>query len=511
MATVREVAHLERRIAIIDVGSNSFRLIVVTYVPGQYFHVTDEVRETVRLVHGLGETGALSASAMDKGVEVLKLYRAFCDSLDISDIIAVATSAVREASNGRSFVDRVHREAHIRIRILSGEEEAYYGYLAAENSTMLRDGFVIDLGGGSMEITRVAGRRFRDTAMRALGAVRVTEDWLAEAPTPRTDVKRLRKHVRDELADVVCLRADTDLCLAAEGGSLRNLARLAQKRHHYPLDKLHGYELALDDVRWIVKELAPLSVRERRDLPGMKPDRADIALAAAVVIEECLELAGFDHLTVSAQGLREGLFYERYLPRPHLFDDVRRQGVWNVARLYHFQEQHAQHVADLALSLFDQLGDHATCRPREREILWAACMLHDIGMNVDYNDHHRHGCYLILNSGLPGFSHRELALVALLTRYHRKGMPAAGDMGELLEKGDEQRLREMAALLQLAEQLDRSRDGAVRSLRLRWSAHGPARLEARSPGDISVSLWAAQNHTDAFEAAFGRKLNVVAV
>jgi exopolyphosphatase / guanosine-5'-triphosphate,3'-diphosphate pyrophosphatase len=316
--------------------------------------------------------------------------------------------------------------------------------------------------------------------------------------------------VRASLEELSWFAAQSGQRLVAEGGSLRNLARIAMKRHGYPLDELHGYVLALDDIKKTISLLEPMTLAERLTVPGMRFDRADITLAAAVVMEACLETAGFESLTVCSQGLREGLFYRRYLPDlNHLLADVRRSQILNVANLYHYQQKHADHVAKLALSFLDQLGVHTHCAPADRDLLWAASMLHDIGMNVDYNDHHRHSYYLILNSGLPGYTHRELALIALLARWHRKGIPTTGELAGLLHKGDGQRLREMSALLRLAEQLDRSRDGAVRSIQLDWERRGPCRLEVSSSEDISVALWAAQRHADAFEHAFGRALEIV--
>lgn len=496
-----------RKIAIIDVGSNSFRLIVITYVPQFHFQVTDEVRETVRLVRGLGATGRLSPEGMDRAVEVMRLYRAFCDSQDITDIVAVATSAVREATNQHEFLERVERETGIRVRVLSGEEEAYYGYLAAVNCTTLDDGHVIDLGGGSLQITRVNRRRNHESVSFTFGAVRTTEDWLPDAPASKAAVARLRRHIRHTLEPYTWFKARPGARLIAEGGSLRNAARIVQKAKGYPLDEIQGYVLARDELRRVVRMLEPLRVEERRAIPGMKSDRADITLAGAIVVEECMRFARYDALTVSSQGLREGLFYERFLAEnmPPLFNDVRRASVMNIAHLYHYQEKHAHHVAHLALSMFDQLGINDK---NERELLWAVCMLHDIGMTIDYNDHHRHSYYLILNSGLPGYSHRELALIALAARYHRKGDPSPDELAGILEKGDEARLLRMTALLRLAEQLDRSRDGSVRDVRLHLD-NGRARLEALSDTDILVAVWSAQNHVNVFQAAFGMPLEVV--
>jgi exopolyphosphatase / guanosine-5'-triphosphate,3'-diphosphate pyrophosphatase len=503
-----------KKIAIIDVGSNSFRLIVITYSPGYYFQITDEVRETVRLVQGLGATGVMRAAPMDHAVETMQLYAAFCKAQDITEIAAVATSAVREAKNRDALLDRVKREAGINVRVLSGEEEAYYGFLAAENSTTLQNGFVLDIGGGSMQITRVEDRQFRETVSFTLGAVRTTEEFLSEIPVTKDAVSKLRKHVRSQLESIKWFKAKSGTRLIGQGGSLRNVARMTQKDHDYPLDELHGYVLKDKDLRQAIADMEPLTVDERGKLPGMKPDRADIALAAAIVVEECLNFAGYDKLTVCSQGLREGVFYERFLGDNKLpiFDDVRRASVMNVAHLYRFQAEHVEHVEHLALGLFDQLAkSDSLCGEQERELLWAACMLHDIGMTIDYNDHHRHGYYLVINSGLPGYSHRELAIIALAVRYHRKGLPDGTDeLTDILDKDDLKRLVKISALLRLAEQLDRSRDGSVRDVRLTLGDDW-AQMEVVSEADVSVAIWSAQRHTDIFKEAFGKTLEFTQV
>ncbi len=244
-----------RKMAIIDVGSNSFRLIVITYVPGYYFQLTDEVHESVRLVQGLSKTGLMRPAPMDHAVETMQLYAGFCKASEISDIAAVATSAVREAKNRDEFLERIKRDSGINVRVLSGEEEAYYGYLAAENSTTLRDGYVLDLGGGSLEITRVEKRQFRETISLTLGAVRTTEEWLPDAPAKKDAVASLRKHVREQLEALDWFKARPDTRLIGQGGTLRNVAHMAQKDLDYPMDELHGYLLQANQVQDAIKTM----------------------------------------------------------------------------------------------------------------------------------------------------------------------------------------------------------------------------------------------------------------
>lgn len=529
LETITRLDHLPtaandlQKVAIIDVGSNSFRLIVITYLPGVYFQLTDEVRETVRLVHNLGATGRLSRESMSHALDAMRLYAAFCRASDIKDIRAVATSAVREADNREEFLARVKRETGLQVRLLSGQEEAYYGYLAAVNSTTLRNGYVMDLGGGSMQITRVVERDMAETVSFTLGAVRTTEDWLPELPPTKDQVAKLRKHVREQLKALKWFKPKNDLQFVAEGGSLRNLARIAQKRSGYPLEELHGYQLPYEALKSVVRELETMTPPEKLKMPGMKPDRADIALAAGIVIEEVMRHCEAEYATVCGQGLREGVFYERFFSmtnggitpdHPPRFENVRQASVLNIAHLYRFQARHADHVAYLSLSLFDQMAsfhrseDEGFLTPAEREILWAACILHDIGMAIDYNDHHRHSYYLILNSGLPGWTHRELALIALAARFHRKGMPTLDELAGALQSDDMQRLLRITACLRLAEQLDRSRDGAIHDVYLEMR-EDRCILHAMCDDDPTVAIWSAQTHTEIFRLAFGIPLEIV--
>lgn len=515
LAEHSDVYRYSQRVAIIDMGSNSFRLIVVEYVPRLSFKMVDEVRESVRIGEGMGEVDVLRPAAMDRAAGAAQIYAAFCQASGIDDIVAVGTSAIRDARNRSRYIDRVRRETGIEVRVLSGEEEAYYGYLAAVNSTTLENGFVVDLGGGSLQITRVENRASTHSVSFPLGAVRCTEGFLLSDPATPGEMRSLTAHLRERFESLPWFKREPGMTMVGEGGSLRLVGRLAQKKAAYPLDDLHGYSVTLDQVAGVRDELSRLGVAARARIPGMKPDRADISLAGALVVHEVMRAGGFNDMTVCGQGLREGLFYERFLGTaegsPPIFENVRRASVLNLAHVYRFQEKHAEHIAHLTLSMFDQLPpDENKCGAAERELLWAASMLHDIGVSIDYHDHHKHGSYLILNAGLPGYTHREIALIALLVRYHRKGRPTVDELGGTLEAGDDARLLQMTSLLRLAEQIDRSRDGVVRDVALTVSG-GVATLELVSRGDETVALWAVAHNRDIFEAAFGLSLEVVSV
>jgi exopolyphosphatase/guanosine-5'-triphosphate,3'-diphosphate pyrophosphatase len=249
---------------------------------------------------------------------------------------------------------------------------------------------------------------------------------------------------------------------------------------------------------------------ERASIKGIKYARADLILAGALVVQAVLEYGGFEAIEVTEAGLREGIFFNSYLAGdPPLFDDVRRASVMNLAARYHVDPAHTEHVARLALGLFDELAAAGLHDGDvwERELLFCACVLHDIGMSVDYDDHHKHSRYLILNAGLAGFDPREVALIAQATRYHRKGMPDFGELEPLAQDGDDGRLDRLAILLRLAEDLERSRDQSVKAAHVA-AENGTIRLGLESDGAASVERWAAQREVDLFDRAFGKRLKV---
>jgi exopolyphosphatase/guanosine-5'-triphosphate,3'-diphosphate pyrophosphatase len=512
------------RLAVIDLGSNSFRLVVFMAGDG-WWKRTDEIYEPVRIGEGLMGTGRLGEEPMRRALATLDVFAHFCraSGLGESAVDAVATSAIRDAANAESFLARARECLGLPIRVLSREAEARYGYLAAVNSTTLRDGWVLDLGGGSMQLVRVAERLPSELGSWRVGTVRMSERFLpANGPAKRKQLEELREHVAGELAEVAWLVDGAGGSAAGRlvgiGGTVRNLAAAAQRAAGLPSNGVQGMVIERDALDQLVARLAALPAAERASVPGVKPARADLILAGALVVQGVLEAGGFDGLETTEAGLREGVFFERLLAerwpiseRSPLFEDVRRSSVLNMAAHYRVDVEHTRHVAELALGMFDELarlglhdGD-----PRERELLWAASMLHDIGMSIDYDDHHKHSRYLILNGGLPGFTPVETAIVAQAARYHRKGMPVPGPMAALFGDGDAARLDRCAALLRLAEDLERSRDQLVR--RTSIALHDDeVELRLIVDGESAVPRWAAARESALFSRAFHHGLSVAA-
>jgi len=507
----------ERRLAVIDLGSNSFRLVVFSWSPptspDQWWKRTDEIHEAVRIGEGLDASGDLQPAPMERALQTVDLYAHFCRASRIEEIRPVATSAIRDANNQTAFLQRARERSGLEIEVLSREAEARFGYLAAVNSTTLADGVALDLGGGSMQLVQVADRQAVDARSWRLGAVRMTERFLADGRAKAKRLKALRLHVREELEAAPWVGESRDgRRLVGIGGTVRNLAAAVEIAGGLPSFGVQGATVERAALDELVDRLAALSPAERGRVPGIKPERGDLILAGAAVVQTVMEHGGFDVLEVTEAGLREGVFFETLLAgsEPPLFEDVRRAGVLNLAAQYHPDAAHTAHVATLVLQMWDELADAGLHGgdPEERELLWAAAMLHDIGVAVDYDDHHKHSRYLILNAGLPGFSLRETALVGQIARYHRKGSPTLGEMAPLGRPGDEELLTRCSALLRLAEQLERSRDQAVRSTHVRLM-DGTVALRLEASEDVTVARWAAERQRDLFEKAFGRTLTLV--
>jgi exopolyphosphatase / guanosine-5'-triphosphate,3'-diphosphate pyrophosphatase len=507
------------RLAVIDLGSNSFRLVVFEAGDG-WWRRTDEIYEPVRIGQGLMASGRLGERPIERALATLDVFAHFCHAsgLGPGEVDAVATSAIRDAENTPEFLDRARDHFPFGIRVLSREQEARYGYLAAVNSTTLADGCVLDLGGGSLQLVRVAGRQEVRSGSWPLGTVRMSERFLPpNGPAKRRQLGELREHLQGALADTGWL-ADPGgsgvVRLVGIGGTVRNLAAAAQRAAGLPTNGVQGTVIGVQALEELIERLAALPAAERADVPGVKPARADLILGGAVVVREALRAAGAEAIETTEAGLREGVFFERLLGRDGadpLFADVRRASVLNMAAQYKVDGPHTRHVAALALGMFDELaalglhdGD-----PRERELLWAACMLHDIGMSIDYDDHHKHSRYLILNGGLPGFAPVETAIIAQSARYHRKGMPSPGPMAALFGAGDEERLDRCATLLRLAEDLERSRDQLVRDTDIDLEDE-TVKLRLIAEGDPAVPRWAAGRERELFARAFHRELSVAA-
>ncbi|GAC1553181.1 MAG: Ppx/GppA phosphatase family protein [Herpetosiphon sp.] len=492
-----------QRLGIIDLGSNSARMQVMAFEPHAHFKLVDEIKETVRLVEGAAATNVLQPEPIRRAIKAVRMFAALGRATDVPRIIGIATSAVRDAQNRDDVLRQLEHETGIAFRVVSGDEEARYGYLGVINSMPLRDGFTVDIGGGSAQVSLVRNRGFVQAVSLPLGAVRMTEQFIHTDPPQKGEWKAIEACVEAGLSEHAWFKLEPGMQFVGLGGTIRNLANIDQHVQGYSVARLHAYQLRLDRVDALCRLLRKLPRKERELVPGINDERADVLVAGALVLRQLMRISNTPAVEVSGEGLREGVFYEQFLPgqTEPIIANVRTFGVRNLAAHYTVQQKHVDRVCDLVLAMFDQLQSLHGYGQWERELLWAAAILHDVGVDINYYDHHRHSAYIVMHGALPGYTHREIALIALLTQYHRKGTITTGALQAVLEPGDDERVARLSALLRIAEYLERSKSQVVTGLTC--SVGKTVEINTETIGDASVEIWDANRRAGLFRKAFG--------
>ena len=510
-------------IAAIDVGSNSIHMIVVEPEPNGAYRVLGREREMVRLgrsAFGLvGEGGNLSEQAMEDGLLALVKMITLASLRGARRIVAVATSAVREAANGEEFLARVRAQTGVEVRRLSGEDEGALIYRAVREVVDLGggDAAIVDVGGGSTEWVATRDGELSSVASLALGSLRCSAALDADPPGPRA-IGRLRRTIRGRLKAEVAegkvarlvATSGTAVCCADLIAHFSAAARAPAAAS--PRAAKSGLrEVKLRDLSALVERLARLPRAAVAALPSVGAPRAESLLAGAILIEELARHAGVSRFLVSDRALREGLVLAALgqpIPRGDDPGDLRRRQVLRLAERVESVHAHGLQTARLAVRLFDLTASLHDLGPREREWLEYAALLHDIGYSIHYRKHHEHSLYLIENAALDAFDPTEVEIVARVARFHRGAPPSPKHPALAGSKPWQQRtIRTLAALLRLADALDRTHASRVEQL---YCSIRPKRvkLEVISPYAVDLELEAALHHGRLFEKVFGRRLAV---
>ncbi len=502
------------RLGAIDVGSNSVRLLVAEWDPTTGLEVIDEVKDQPRLATGVAATGALDAEAMERAYAALARMRGVAERRGVTRLVAVATSAMRLASNGEAFAERVRRELGIPLEIIDADREARLSWSSVAHHFPLDDGrtLVADIGGGSLELVAAVDGLVESTVSLPFGAVRLTEQYLTGAHETWREVTVLRKHVRAALKKALPWRDWHQATLIGSGGTFTNLGRMAAARRGHATEPIHGTVVATGEVEALLEWLSTRSAEERTRVPGLNPQRADIILAGLAVTAELQELLVGRELTVSAFGLREGLLLEMVGAEagPARSSDPMRAMREFVDRC-RGDRRHVEQVRHLALSLFDQLGEALGCTEEERGWLETAALLHDVGQLVSYRRHHRHSYQLIMHAERLGLASRDRTLVALISRYHRKSGPKRRHPEfAALEAEDQAIVRRLSGLLRVADGLDRGHTASVERvtatlLEDRCVIRAYPRLRET---DLSLEVWGAERKRDVLAKALDRDVVV---
>src|SRR5437867_2673411 len=506
------------RIAAIDIGTNSIHMIVVQIRPDLSFEVIDREKEMVRLGAGGLDGRALTPEAMHAALQVLSKFRRLAESHRVEDVVAVATSAVREAENGGEFLQTVHRETGVRPRVISGTEEARLIHSAAVYSVGVpRDiAVVVDIGGGSVEVTRGSGTAIDLGRSFKLGVIRLTERFVKSDPIESRDERKLVRHINAEIGKYLdqIARAGFDRVIGTSGTILSVGAVVSASERRGEAAALRNRRIAAKQVRRLRKELAAMTLEQRLRVPRLEPRRADLVVAGVMLVDEILRRLGAEELTLCDLSLREGLVldyiaqHRKQIAQADRYPDVRRRSVFELAERCNFWPEHAHQVARLAMALFDQTRAIHGLTDREREWLEYASVLHDVGVHISYERHHKHSYYLIKNGDLRGFEPEEIDIIALVARYHRQATPKRSHDGfSGLRRRTRRTVRTLAAILRLAESLDRSHGQTITGLELRDRGDDDL-LQVRTAGDAELELWAAARHAAPFERMTRKPLRI---
>ncbi len=506
-----------RPIGVIDIGSNAIRAMIVEPLPDGTYRILDDERAPIRLAAGMTKQGTLSKASMVRALEALRKIADIFRARGVVRRSVVATSAIRNARNRQDFVDQVRTFSGLRVRVISGQEEARLAFESAArnfNLTAQRCA-VVDVGGGSTEVVLSVKNIIKDIHTLPIGSVVFTERFLTTDPVKKEEFRKLSKSIRKELKS-----SDIDLSvppeiMIASGGTANALAQLAMARSGMSGRPAQGFEMTQADIRHLLEALLRRTTEERKKMSGLSPERADIIVAGAAILFEFMVFLKVNTLRVNSGGIRRALL-QRMIDRMHgkkipITGRKRIEIVEAFGRAMGYEQPHSEHVRKISLSLFDELADPLDLDPDWRDLLESAAVLHDVGYAVGYRDHHKNSYHLIAHAPLEGFTPRERDLIGQVTRYHRGSLPRKKHASwKALSQEDREIVGKLAAILRIADALDRRHSQGIREVRCRVS-DTRVQMALISTRNVDIEREAAIRKSDLFQLLFDRKLRLVSM
>jgi exopolyphosphatase/guanosine-5'-triphosphate,3'-diphosphate pyrophosphatase len=507
-----------RVVSFIDIGTNSVRLLVVRLNPNHSYSILSQQKQQVRLGEGEFEEEEILPEAIERLVIVCTKLVELARTFKTDEFVAVATSAMREATNQHEILHRLRQEALLDVRVISGQEEARLIYLGVSRGIHLgdRQAFFIDIGGGSTEIAIGGERNYHYLESFKLGAIRLSNLYLSGTitePVSQDQYKIIQQHINDTIVhSVQKLRKEKPEFSIGSSGTIMNLAEIAYKSLQQDANSVKDV-LSYKDLRKVIAILCSLPLEERKKIPGINPGRADIIIPGAAILELFMKELSLDSITVTRRGLQDGLLVD-YLSRMDDFPllgelSPRQRSVLQLGRSCGINEVHARTVTSLVLELFDSAKEQNlhTFGDRERELLEYATFLHDIGSFISYSNHQAHSYYIIKNSELLGFDQKEITFMANITRFHRKKTPRKRDPEILeLDSNERETLRILSTFIRLGESLDRSHTALIQHVQFSHVDKEIVHLEVVARGDCQLEIWGVEAEKKAFEKIFGKEL-----
>ena len=517
----------QRRIAAIDIGTNSFHLLVAAVDPKlRTFRIIQAEKATTRLGERDPETGELTAAAMQRGLETLRQFRDLAASHRVEQIVTAATSAVREAPNGRDFLQTILDDLGMEVDLVSGPEEARLIYLGVLSGMPFGDRphLLLDIGGGSTELILADGRDARALTSTRVGAVRLQRDFVRDDPMPPQRRSFLQAFIQGSLEPAVDkvrrrIKPGETPVLVATSGTAMAIGSLAASEEERPPRKLHGYRVTRQSLNQVVDRLITMTPAQRRELAPINDRRAEIIVPGALILQTTMKMLGVEEFVLSERALREGLIVD-WMLRQGLLEDrfsfqssIRQRTVLHQMQRFAVNQSRAERVASHALSLYDATrGVMHDDSGEGRELLWAAAMLHTCGQHINISAYHKHTWYLIRHGELLGYSEAEHLMVAAIARYHRRSLPKKRhESWQLVATRDNRRcVHQMALLLRLAAALDRRPEPVISALRIH-AVKGSLDLEIvpeRVNQNVSLEQWSLEGCAEVVKEAVGVNLRV---
>lgn len=509
-----------KKLAIIDIGSNSIKMILVDYHSDNSFRIVDELKETVRLGEGMHQNSYLKEERIEKAIQTLSLFKNLCDAVEVDEIIAAATAAVRAADNQQKFLNRVYKHTGIEVRVLSGKEEAFYDYKGVANSFDLESGLIMDVGGGSVELVLMKNRKVEESISFPFGALTITEKF--DLYQSNNSDKKIKKYLYQEFSQLDWLKDIADEPLIGVGGTIRNIAKIWKRKNNYSLEHLHYYMMESKNVKAVYKEVSEKNIEERKNISGLSSKRADIFIGASALVNYLMKFTGINELIISGKGIREGLVYDFLIEGDSPVADVLDYSIKNLLHNFNLNEKHAEHVYQLTNSMLLQLEsefsfDFDEFSDRIDKIIKTSALLHDVGTNINYYDHHEHSFYVILNADLYGLTHRELLLSAYIAASHRHSKYSLHKYNlnrksfkDIINRNgsDKELVRKVGITLEIAESLDLNRKALVEKVRIE-KKEDKISFNVISNFDLRLEIEDAVETASGFKSLFDKELEFI--
>jgi len=502
------------KIAIIDLGSNSARLVLVEILPDGHFVVFDELKETVRLGQDMDRDGFLKPSRVAQAIKTLKMFRKLCDSYNIEKVYAFATNAVRRAKNQKSFIEEINTVCGFKFRVLSEEEEAQHIYYGVINSLDIPKAVIVDISGISMQLIYYNRRNILARENLPFGTITLTELFKDPDLTGEQQLDFIYQYVHTQLSRVEWLKTlDPEIQFIGCGGAFRNLARICRRVKRYPLEMLHNYRISSEDFIEVYDKIKEVDPEQRHKIKGLGSSRADIFPAALACIKSVFDTAGFDAVTVSGCGVREGFMFNHAVPTT-IEKPISDILSWSAYTTMYFSDvniKHSEQVCALAIQLFKQLRVLHKLPRQFLKVLRIAALLHDAGSRIKYYNRFKHAFYFILNSNLFGASHRDIVLaafVALGVHSSDFNINEWNKYKELVKEEDLIAVMRLSVILRIAESLDRTMNGCVKDINCDVLGDSVI-MKTETEGDCTLELKDASEAGAEFARAFRKNLEII--